>query len=180
LGRNLEIGTGALSWDSYVYIVDTHRDWTAAAAMSQSELKRVGDLAAAKPELGQGALDAAAIAIAEASAAAAGPASEAAEHCVFVVCLALSQTQTWQIVLDRMDGSLAGHWIYLTYTTKNGKGPIGRPAYFRHPKPGLLDPEALEEAVRMMVRQDTGPATTSVAKMIAADGGALLAKKFRS
>lgn len=174
LGRNVQPGEGALSFDCYLYMVDTSTGWVACATLSQAEMRRLEVRSEADAYVWQHCVDACASAISDAGSEDAAPESPSAEACAALTVCALAQTQTWRLVQEKTGGSLAGHWIYVVYKLQARGQLLGRPAFVSRPRPGLLPIEDLRGMVRTMVEADIGNPASKVGREISASGGALL------
>lgn len=174
LGRNWSPEQGSISGNDFrIYAVDVETGWLGCAAMPQSEVVR---LIHKSPESGvthEMARNAAAQLVSEAGRAGIKPGAEEYETTMLMAVLAITKTRTFDLGLEKGGGSMAGHWIYVVYRSRNGEF-IGRPAMMQTADPGLLIPEKLMAFVRLIVSADTSNTESSVGRMLSSMGGAIV------
>ncbi|MRD49690.1 hypothetical protein GHT07_20665 [Caenimonas koreensis DSM 17982] len=179
VGRHAQLGQGALSLDTFVYLVDVATAWSVAGGLAESEFRRLLRALEAAPAMAASARDGA-NGIREAADANLARDTEEAEGLIVTALAALTQTQTFVRAREAQQGRLTGHWLYLVYRLRDGS-VLGRPGFATQGMPGLLSPERLHGLVVQTVAVDTGASgPTSVGRMIAAGGGAPVAEIYRA
>lgn len=177
IGPSMEAGEISLSGcDTYLYVVDTKTGWTSAGATQGECLHRAKRTYPEVMKLTQ--MTAAALAsaaagmIIHAARTGAAPDSEESIRAINGVAYALVDTKTFDVVQQRT-GGVAGHWIYLVYTLRNGD-LIGRPMYAMDVTTKFLDPGKLNDIVQQVIAADTGNPASVVGSQLASAGGAVL------
>lgn len=92
------------------------------------------------------------------------------------VAYALADTKTFDVVQKRT-GGVAGHWIYLVYTLRNGV-LLGQPMYASVTEKKFMDPDDLDGMVQLAISADTTNPNTVVGSQIATSGGAMLSEAW--
>ncbi|CAN7328720.1 hypothetical protein [Variovorax sp. LjRoot178] len=184
--------------DAFIYVVDVASGWLGAGATTTEDAAKI--LASSRALLADqdnvltlgsvNTADVAGKAIALCGAAHANAVAPEVTAAVSMTVAALHETQTYAraVQANRQSGqaAMAGHWIYIAYRTKNGKGIITRPVWVSSVHPGIgqtgrfLDPDRLLAIVRSVVHGDTTSTQTTVGNAIAADGGAIVSRKLGS
>ena len=174
LGRNWSPEQGSISGNDFrIYAVDVESGWLGCAAMPQSEVVR---LIHKSPESGitqDIARNAAAQLVSEAGRSGIKPGAAEYETTMLMAVLAMTKSRTFELGLQQGGGSMAGHWIYVVYRSRTGEF-IGRPAMMGTSEGGLLVPAKLMGFVRQIIRTDTSSPESSVGKMLASMGGAIV------
>lgn len=189
------IGSGTTSLagnDTFIYIVDVASGWVGGGAIRSSDVPEINTwsqtvLAAAKniaPLVATSTADLAGNAIAECGEAWAEAKSTAVTVAISMTVSALLETQTFALAApanrQRCEADMAGHWIYLAYRTKAGKGIITRPIWVSTVHPGIgragrfLDTADLLGIIRKVVQSETTTTQSIVGKGLAAEGGAIV------
>lgn len=182
--------------DVFIYVVDVANCWFGAGALMSSDAPKIAawakeQLAAESNILTVGSMstaDVAGKAIALCGALGAHADDPEVSAAVSMTAAALQDTQTYTraVPANRQHGEsdMAGHWVYLAYRTRNGRGIITRPVWVSTLHPGIgragqfLDPADLMELVRTVVHGDTTSSQTMVGRALAAEGGAIVSPKF--
>lgn len=169
------------SCDTFFYVADTKSGWiTAAATSAQAFL----DLKSTFPKiLKQSGLTAdrivgmAAGLTMDAAAVNAAPNSQESIRAINGVAFALADTQTFDVVRAQT-GGVAGHWIYVIYTGRDGS-LIGRPCYMSGPRKVFLDDAKLVGTIDQIIWSDRQAKSSFVGKQLAAVGGPVLHDTFK-
>ena len=168
---------GLSKLDAYIYIVDTSTGWIGAGSLQPHHIQKIHDDldkdAASNPDVKNQVKDHAGLLTLK-HGAIGSTSNDDLDDALVASVAALSATATFEAV--RKTGSLAGHWINITYKMMDGAS-ISRPAFLRVNYPGFCKPEELNEFIKKIVSSDTdATANTSAAMMIRQCGGAILKK----
>ena len=189
-------GTALAGKDVFIYVVDVANAWFGAGALLSSDAPKIAtwandQLAAESGILTIGSAntaDVAGKAIALCGALGADAADPEVGAAVSMTTAALQATQTYALAvpanLQRGEGAMAGHWIYIAYRTRDGQGIITRPVWLSTVHPGIgragrfLDPSDLMQMVRTVVQSETTSSQTMVGRALADEGGAIVSPKI--
>lgn len=189
-------GATLSSKDVFVYVFDVANAWFGAGALLSCDAPKIAtwakhQLAAESSILTIGSIntaDVAGKAIALCGALGAEADDPEVSAAVSMTTAALQETQTYAraVPANRRHGEsdMAGHWVYLAYRPRNGKGLITRPIWVSSMHPGIgrsgrfLDPSDLMRLVRTVVHDDTTSSQTLVGRGLADEGGAIVSPRI--
>lgn len=157
--------------DVYIYVVDTGAPWVAAYGTAHANLLDVKEAVMAGAPHGNRPAATLAAAILQASAAMAGPLTDAGIACFAAAMNFICASRSW-VEVSRQTGSLRGHWLAMLYRLNNDdflmQLDFDRPEVFA---PGLLELPQLRDLVRMAVDRDEGGDGGAISERVRASGG---------
>lgn len=172
------LGTGALSCDSYVYLVDTLSGqakmygFHGAADFQRAKLNVQADA-----KMAEAARACAPHEVVRATGA--GEHTPASERVAASAVLhALVQFQTYEVSCQRNGGNPTAHWVYMTYRNEGSLEALGRCVALQWGVPGPMPLEEIMNAVRAVIAFDSDP-QSHVGRSIRQMGGATLADGLR-
>lgn len=171
------LGTGALSCDSYLYLVDTMTGNAKMYGLHGADFARARANVRKDPEVAEAARGCAPHEVVR--AAGEGEHTPASERTAASAVLhALVQFQTYDASCQRNGGKPAAHWVYMTYRNEQSPGALGRCVALQWAATGPMPLEEIMNAVRAVIAFDSDP-DTQVGRSIRQMGGATLAASLQ-
>jgi hypothetical protein len=191
-----ESGASLAGKETFVYVVDVASGWLGAGAIAASDIPKIisscRDLLAKQDHIrifgSADAADVAGKAIALCGEVQADAAAQEVSLAISMTVVALQDTQTYSLAAaenrERGEAAMAGHWIYLAFSTRTVTGIVTRPFWVSSMHPGIgrvgrfLDPADLRGLVRSVVSSETSSTQSTIGRHLAANGGAIVAPKL--
>jgi hypothetical protein len=188
-------GASLAGKETFVYVIDVASGWLGAGAIAASDIPKIissfRDLLAKQDHIlifgSADAADVAGKAIARCGEAQVDAAAQEASLALSLAVVALQDTQTYTLAAaanrEHGEAAMAGHWIYLAYSTRTVTGIVTRPFWVSSEHPGIgragrfLDPVDLRSLVRSVVSSETS-STHTIGRHLAANGGAIVSPKL--